>query len=109
MPVLSRNAFTPCVEVLLQGLHDRRASRIRSLTVKGPFPRCQLLGNRLSVLSCPMLSHVVPPVRDAAANAVAENPRAEGRARLACEGCEARARPREPGADPAFLDRSRDP
>ena len=57
-----------------------------------------------------VLSDVVPrvrPVRDAAANAVAEDPRAEGRARLAWGGCE--ARPREPGTDPAFVDRSRDP
>ena len=47
----------------------------------------------------------VPPVRDPAANAVAEHPRAEGRARLAWRV----PGPAEPGTDTAFVDRSRDP
>ena len=37
----------------------------------------------------------VPPVRDAAANAVAERPRGEGAGEDGVAGCE--ARPREPG------------
>ena len=59
----------PCVELLLQGLHDCRSSRIRPLTVKGTFPRCRLLGNRLSVPPvrccpmCPVLYGTPPPMR----------------------------------------------
>ncbi len=52
-----------------------------------------------------MLSHCVPAVRDAAANAAAEHPAQKG-----ARGCRGGVRgPREPGTDPAFVDRSRDP
>ena len=77
----------------------------RLLTVKGPFPRCQLLGNRLSVppvRCCPTCPSCPGRRRQCGRSTSRRRAREAG-----VVGCE--ARPRKPRTDPASVDRSRDP